>query len=235
MIISEGQEMQLGAEAYREVLSKEKLAKDVRMTAVVRRVGERIAAVANRPNFQWEFNLIESKQINAFCLPGGKIAVYTGILSVMANEAGMAAVMGHEVAHAIARHGGERISQKLGVAIALEIAARGMSDSSPERKKITMGALGAGASVGVLLPFSREHELEADHLGLMLAAKAGYDPREAVHLWERMEAAGKKKPPEFLSTHPREKHRIEDLQALMPEAMKHYDAAKTKRGLGEDW
>jgi len=235
MIISEGQEQQLGADAYRDVLSKEEVSKDTHMTAVVRRVGQRIAAVCNRPNFAWEFNLIESKQVNAFCLPGGKIAVYTGILPVMENEAGMAAVLGHEVAHAFARHGGERVSQKLGAAIALEVAARGISNSSPERKQMTMAALGLGASVGVLLPFSREHELEADHLGLMFAARAGYDPREAVRLWERMEAAGKNKPPEFLSTHPREKHRIEDLQKLMPEAMELYEAAKEKHGLGENW
>jgi len=235
MIVSEGQEQQLGAQAYQEVLAKEKISTDARMTAVVRRVGERIAAVANRPDFEWEFNLIESDQVNAFCLPGGKIAVYTGILPIMANEAGMAVVLGHEVAHAIARHGGERMSQKLGVTLALEIAARGMGDSSPERKRLTMAALGAGASVGVLLPFSREHELEADHLGLIYAAKAGYDPREAVRLWERMEAAGKNKPPEFLSTHPKEKHRIEDLEALMPEAMKDYEAAPAEYGLGETW
>lgn len=235
MIVSEGQEQQLGAQAYQEVLSKEKVSTDARMTAVVRRVGERIAAVANRPNFQWEFNLIESEQVNAFCLPGGKIAVYTGILPIMDNEAGMAAVMGHEVAHATSRHGGERMSQKLGVALAMEIASRGMGSASPETKEITMGALGAGVNVGVLLPFSREHELEADHLGLLFAAKAGYDPREAVRLWERMEAAGKNKPPEFLSTHPKEQHRIEDLQKLMPEAMEYYNAATEKHGLGEDW
>lgn len=235
MIISEGQELQLGAEAYKEVLSKEKIAKDARMTAVVRRVGKRIAAVSNRPHFEWEFNLIESDQINAFCLPGGKIAVYTGILPIMDNEAGMAAVMGHEVAHAVARHGGERVSQKLGVAIAMEVAAHGMGGASPETQKITMSALGAGVNVGLLLPFSREHELEADELGLLFAAKAGYDPREAVRLWERMEAAGKKKPPEFLSTHPSEAHRIDDLEMLMPRAMQYYNAAPRKYGLGEDW
>jgi len=235
MLISPQQEQALGAQAYQEVLSKERISNDAHMTGIVRRVGERIAAVANRPDFAWEFKLIESPQVNAFCLPGGKIAVYTGILPIMKNEAGMAVVLGHEVAHAVARHGGERISQQLGAALVMDIAAAGLGDASPRNKELALKALGVGVNVGVMLPFSREHELEADQLGLMYAAKAGYDPREAVRLWERMESAGKGKPPEFLSTHPSERHRISDLEALMGDAMRNYQAAPEQYGLGESW
>jgi len=235
MLISAPQEQALGAEAYEEILSKERISDDERMTRIVRRVGERIAAVADQPDFDWEFNVIDSEQINAFCLPGGKIAVYTGILPIMKNEAGLAAVMGHEVAHAVARHGGERISQQLGAQLALELASAGLGEMSPKNKELALGALGAGVNVGVMLPFSRSHELEADELGLDLAAEAGYDPREAVRLWERMEAAGKGKPPEFLSTHPHEQRRISELQAQMPDALRHYEAAPHQHGLGETW
>lgn len=235
IITSESQEAKLGLEAYQEVLRSSKLSADQKMIQIVRRVGQRIAAAAKKPDFQWEFNLIESEQVNAFCLPGGKIAVFTGILPYMQNEAGMAVVMGHEVGHAIARHGGERMSQNVlagGIQKGLEI---GLGSSDPQTRDGIMQAFGLGSQVGVLLPYSRKHELEADQIGLKLAAQAGYDPREAPVFWERMSASGGKKPPEILSTHPSEKHRINQMEELMPDALKAYEAAPQKFGQGEQW
>jgi len=235
MLVSTEQEQRLGLDAYQEVLAKEKRSGDQRMTAIVERVGRRIAAVADRPDFQWEFALLESDQVNAFCLPGGKIAVYTGLLPVAKNEAGLAVVVGHEVAHAVARHGGERLSQRMSAEIIQELLATGLGKASPLVRDGAMQAFGIGTQVGVLLPYSRTHETEADQIGLMYAARAGYDPREAVALWERMEAVGKTRPPEFLSTHPREARRIERLGELMPEAMKTYESAPHRYGPGETW
>lgn len=235
MLVSAEQEQRLGLDAYREVLAKEKRSQDKRMTAVVERVGRRIAAVANRPDFQWEFVLLESEEVNAFCLPGGKIAVYTGLLPVVKNEAALAIVVGHEVAHAVARHGGERISQHLSLEIIEELLSTGLGKASPAVRQGALQAFGIGSQVGVLLPYSRTHENEADRIGLMYAARAGYDPREAIPLWQRMEAVGRTRPPEFLSTHPREARRIERLQELMPEALAAYNANPQRHGLGERW
>ena len=235
MLVTADQEQKLGLDAYHEVLAKEKRSGDQRMTAVVERVGRRIAVVANQPDFQWEFALLESKEVNAFCLPGGKIAVYTGLLPVAKNEAALAAIVGHEVAHAIARHGGERISQQMSVEVIEGLLSTGLGRASPLVREGAMQAFGVGSQVGVLLPYSRTHENEADRIGLLYAARAGYDPREAIALWQRMEAVGKTRPPEFLSTHPREARRIERLQELMPEAMKAYDANPNHYGLGEKW
>jgi len=235
MLVTADQEQQLGVQAYREVLKKEKRSTDARMTAIVERVGRRIADAADRPDFHWEFALLESDQVNAFCLPGGKIAVYTGILPVVKNEAALAVVIGHEVAHAVARHGGERISQAMTVEVIEELLAQGLSRASPAIRTGALQAFGLGSQVGAILPYSRTHEIEADQIGLMYAAKAGYDPREAVPLWERMEAVGRSRPPEFLSTHPREKRRIERLEKHMPAAIEAYEAAPQRYGLGETW
>lgn len=235
MLIPESQDAKLGADAYAEVLAKEHESSDKAMAEVVRRVGERIAAVVNKPDFQWEFRLIESKQVNAFCLPGGKIAVYTGILPIMQNEAGMAVVLGHEVAHAVARHGPERMSQQMSVSVIQEVLKYGLRNQSPTVQSGALQAFGVGATVGAILPFSREHELEADHLGLLYAARAGYDPSEAIPLWERMGAASQGAPPEFLSTHPHVESRITQLKELMPEAMKDYEAAPHQYSKGKSW
>lgn len=225
IIVSQEQEMALGADAYQQVLQKEKLATDAAQAALVERVGRRVAAVAARPDYQWEFKLVENDAANAFCLPGGKVAVYTGILPYTANEAGLAAVIAHEVAHALARHGAERLSRaqllelgEVGVA-----AATGMSAGTLQIFELAYG-------LGVELPFSRSQELEADHIGLILMAKAGYDPREAIAFWGRMAAKREgRKLPQFLSTHPYDEVRIRQLEELLPEALNYYhQATKTQ-------
>jgi metalloendopeptidase OMA1, mitochondrial len=226
MMVSEGEEMSLGDQAYREVLAKSKIEKDPRVNEVVRRIGERIATAADRPDYKWEFVVIDDpKTANAFALPGGKVAVYTGLFPVAQTEAGLATVMGHEVAHALARHGSERMSQQMGVqVIGTGIAvALGASGTSGVTQQAAMQAFGIGSQVGVLLPFGRSQESEADHIGLILMAKAGYDPAEAVGFWERMEKLSHSgAPPEFLSTHPSEDTRAKQIEAWLPEAETYY-------------
>jgi len=233
MLIPTSQELTLGEQAYQEVLSTAKVSKDRRSSEILTRVGRRIAEAADRPNFEWEFTLIDSPEVNAFCLPGGKIAVYTGILPVMENEAGMAVVLGHEVAHAVARHGAERMSQGVGVELAQQALSVGLKDASPASRAGVLRAFGIGADVGVLLPYSRTHELEADQMGLLYAAKAGYDPQEAVRFWQRMDSAGGGRPPEFFSTHPHSERRIEQLNEHMPAAAAAYQGAAERYGRGE--
>jgi metalloendopeptidase OMA1, mitochondrial len=237
MLITPEQEHRLGAQAYSEILEKEQLSTDARMNEILQRVGGRIAAAANQPDFAWEFRLIESDQANAFCLPGGKVAVYTGLLPIAQNEAGLAAVVGHEVAHATARHGAERLSQQMSLQAVSTALSAGLRQAAPQHQSAIMTAFGAGTTVGVTLPYSRAHESEADQLGLMYAARAGYDPREAVPFWERMQAhgEGRRRPPAFLATHPPERRRIEQLQAHMPAALAEYQRAPQQHGLGEQW
>ena len=231
------EEMQMGAQAYDQVKSdpKVKQSSDPREIEPVKRVAARIVEAAKRSKyadmakeFQWEVTVIkDDKTANAFALPGGKMAVYTGIFPVAKNEAGLAAVMGHEVVHALARHGAERMSQGQLTNAALQVAgaAAGASGGSGLLSQAAMAALGVGAQVGVLLPFSRKHESEADYIGILLAADAGYDPRESVHLWERMaQMSGGAGPAEFLSTHPGHETRIEQLKKWMPEAMRIYQS-----------
>jgi len=178
--------------------------------------------------YQWEFNLVNDNQVNAWCMPGGKVVVYKGILPVTKNETGLAVVMGHEIAHAIAEHGGERMSQELlrtAGSVGLSVA---LQDQPEETQALWMMAYGAGTEVAAILPYSRLHESEADHLGLIFMAMAGYNPEEAVSFWQRMSAsASGQKPPEFLSTHPSDQTRIANLQKWMPEAMKYYSGKKS--------
>ncbi|MEW6324681.1 MAG: M48 family metallopeptidase [Nitrospirota bacterium] len=230
VLLSEEEELELGAQAYRQTLKKSTLSRDEEKLALVRRVGQRIAAVSGRPDYQWEFTLIEDNTPNAFALPGGKVAVNTGILPVTQDETGLAVVMGHEVAHALAHHGAERMSTGLITQIGAVGAAVILGGGDPQTTKAIEAAFGIGGQVGVLLPFSRKHESEADEIGLHLMAKAGYDPREAVDFWTRMEAAGKgKQPPEFLSTHPSDEHRIEQIQAALPDVLPIYQKALAQR------
>ncbi len=237
LMISVAEEMQMGAQAYDQVKSdpKVKQSTDPREIEPVKRVAARIVEAAKRSKyadmakeFQWEVTVIkDDKTANAFALPGGKMAVYTGIFPVAKNEAGLAAVMGHEVVHALARHGAERMSQGQLTNAALQVAgaAAGASGGGGLLSQTAMAALGVGAQVGVLLPFSRKHESEADYIGILLAADAGYDPRESVHLWERMaQMSGGSGPAEFLSTHPGHETRIEQLKKWMPEAMRIYQS-----------
>lgn len=224
MLLPEGAELEMGLTAYREVLSKGHVSRDAAVNAQVTRVGERIAAATGRTDYQWEFKVLEDKQANAFCLPGGKVAVYTGILPITRDDAGLAAVLGHEVSHAVARHGAERVSQGLLVQTGLAATQVALARNDPRIVQSVTALLGAGTAVGLLLPWSRAQESEADHLGLIYMAKAGYPPSAARDLWLRMEAAakGQQRPPEFLSTHPSPETRIRQIEAWIPEALQYY-------------
>jgi predicted Zn-dependent protease len=201
---------------------------------MVQRVGQRIAAVSGRPDYQWEFKLFASPEQNALCLPGGKVAVYEGILPICQNEAGLAVVMSHEVAHALARHGGERMSQRYVIDGTQSLGSYVIEGRWPEQHAAIMKAYGLGTQYGIVLPYSRSHESEADHIGLLLMARAGYDPSEAPRFWTRFgQSHAGSQPAEFLSTHPNDEHRAEALIKLMPEANQLYQAAVTRFGLGE--
>jgi predicted Zn-dependent protease len=233
LLTSVSQENQMGEEGYKEVISKAKLANNLPAAKVLQRTGSRIAAVTGQSDFKWEYNLIDDKQLNAWCMPGGKIAVYTGILPFMKTEGGMAAVIGHEVAHATLRHSGQRMTQELGTQMVLGMAGASLANS-PYQNQI-MAAMGAGATVGVLLPYGRGHETEADTIGLKYMAEAGYDPREALSFWERFSAATSQgAPPEFLSTHPGGETRINNLKKNMKAMMKIYNQAPNKYGAGDN-
>ena len=235
LMTSVSQEMQMGAQAYNQVKSDPKMrpSQDPREIEPVKRVAARIVEAAKRSKyaemanqFQWEVTVIkDDKTPNAFALPGGKMAVYTGIFPMAKTEAGLAAVMGHEVVHALARHGAERMSQGQLTNAGLQVigTAAGAAGGGGMLGQAAMAALGVGAKAGVLLPFSRKHESEADYIGILLAADAGYDPREAVALWERMgQMSGGGAPSEFMSTHPSHETRIDQLKKWMPEAMAIY-------------
>jgi len=235
-LIPESELQQMSVTQYRQFLAQNRVvnASGSRDAEMVRRVGKRIAdAVTNYysnkglskeiSNYQWEYNLVQSNEVNAWCMPGGKIVVYTGLLPVTQNEAALAVVMGHEVAHALAKHGNERMSQGLlqqlgGIALSVAI-----SQKPQETQNMFLAAYGVGSNVGVMLPHSRKQELEADKLGLMFSALAGYNPREAVPLWQRMAAmGGGQRPPEFLSTHPAEQRRIDELNKIMDKVIRDY-------------
>jgi predicted Zn-dependent protease len=234
LLLPESQELSLGLTSYQDVVAKEPASQNAQYVAMVQRVGERIAAVADKPDYAWEFRVIASDVQNAFCLPGGKVAIYEGIMPICENEAGLAVVMSHEVAHALARHGGERMSQSLAVDGVKQAVSYATQTQDETRREILLKAYGAASQYGVILPYSRKHESEADHIGLMLMARAGYDPSEAPRFWQRFATAQQgQNPMEFLSTHPSDARRASDLEALLPEAMKLYVTAPTRHGLGE--
>ena len=224
ILITSEEELSLGEAAYKKTLKESKLSQDQATTAMVRRVGERIAKAANRPDFQWEFNLVEDKTPNAFCLPGGKVVVYTGILPFTKDETGLAVVVGHEVAHALARHGAERMSTSLLTEVAGQTAGSIFGGGNPETARAVEQAFGIGSGVGIILPFSRHQESEADKIGLLLMAQSGYDPRQATEFWTRMGQGQDGAPPEFLCTHPSDETRIKQIEAWLPEALKIYQA-----------
>lgn len=213
-LMPESQMNAMGVQAYQEMKAKTPATKNPAQRALIEQVGKRIAAASGK-NYSWEFEVFdEPKTVNAFCLPGGKIAFYTGIFPVAANDAGIAAIMGHEVAHAVAGHGNERISQTLLVQLGLSAAQVSLADS--KHKKAIYAGLALGAQFGVLLPYSRAHEAEADAIGLRYMAAAGYNPEEAPLLWERMSKAGAGRVPEFMSTHPDPASRAAKLRAALP-------------------
>jgi predicted Zn-dependent protease len=225
----------MGTQAYGEILAEETVLEFGPEVDQVRRVGVRIARAAEqgkfrwaeRGTYEWEFRVVKNDQVvNAWALPGGKVAVYTGILPIAGSDAGLATVMAHEIAHAIARHGGERFSHQ-GIA---EFGRTGMElliqNEAPETQSLLRSAFGATTQVAALLPFSRLHESEADEIGIKLMAAAGFDPREAVAFWQRMQAAGGSEPLLWLSTHPSHERRIEDLKKLLPEALEIYEGRR---------
>jgi predicted Zn-dependent protease len=232
LFYSEKQMVGLGAKTYLDMTDpkKVKVSTDARLTEPLVRVGRAISQAANKPDYQWEFKLIDDpKTANAWALPGGKIAFYTGIYPIVEDEAGMAIVMGHEVMHALLQHSNERMSQQVAAAAAMTAAAIGTRNMDSGERAALLGALGVGATVGVILPYSRKHETESDEQGLYLAAKAGYDPEASVAVWERMaELSGGKRPPEFLSTHPDVRRRIENMKKWMPRAKQIYAAAPVR-------
>jgi predicted Zn-dependent protease len=224
MLLPEGVELSMGLTAYQQVLSRSRVSSDPALNEQVTRVGRRIAEATGRTDYRWEFKVLEDRQANAFALPGGKVAVYTGLLPLTRDDPGLATVLGHEVAHAVARHGGERVSQTLLVETGLAATQAALARNDPRTVQAVTALLGAGAAVGVLLPWSRAQESEADHLGLIYMAKAGYHPAAALEVWQRMAAAGREqaRPPEFLSTHPAPETRLRQIQAWIPEALRYY-------------
>lgn len=219
ILLSEDQAQEMGLQAYKQILQEKKISHNSAQQQRIRRVGQRIAAVSGRPNLPWEFTLIENEEPNAFALPGGKVGVNTGLFKVVQTDDQLAAVMAHEVAHAIARHSAERISQQ----VALKAGLTGISMAGPEAQKWTKLAATA-ATLGIVLPYSRKQESEADHIGLTYMARAGYDPRAAIDLWRNFEAVGGSRPPQFLSTHPSPGNRIAQIQQLLPQVMPIYRA-----------
>ena len=234
-IVSSSEMNTMAATSYQETLSSSKLSTNTEQTAMIKRVGERISKAVEQymeernmssaiSGFKWEFNLIDDPNtVNAWCMPGGRVAFYTGILPICQNDVGVAVVMGHEIAHAVANHSGERMSQELVTQMGGTALSVALSQKPEQTQQIAMTVFGVGTQLGAILPYSRLHESEADKMGLIFMAMAGYDPNEAPKFWERMQAAsGGGAPPQLLSTHPSDSKRITDLKAAMPEAMKYY-------------
>jgi predicted Zn-dependent protease len=233
-LIPSSQIQSMSYQQYGEFLKTAKLSNDQSGIALVRRVGLNVQGAVEQyfaqnnlskelNGYSWEFNLVEDPQVNAWCMPGGKVVVYTGILPITKDETGLGVVMGHEIAHAIARHGDERMSQGLLTQLGGMALQKAIETKPAATQQLFMTAFGLGAQLGVLLPYSRLHESEADHLGLIFMAMAGYDPNQAIPFWQRMSELSKgQKPPEFLSTHPSDETRIKDIQKELPEALKYY-------------
>jgi len=226
ILITPDQELELGITSFEKLKKQSKISNDPQVNNLVQQVGKRIAAVANVPGAQWEFIVFVNPEPNAFCLPGGKVGIYTGLLPIAKDEAGLATVISHEVGHVIARHGAERISQ----ALLIDTIGKGLTSQisayDPRWAQVVAVVYGAGTTLGVSLPYSRAQELEADRLGLILMAKAGYDPREALNFWTRFAEYNRQhgggRTIWFLSTHPLDEVRIQKIKEFLPEAMKYY-------------
>lgn len=226
ILMGASQEMQLGLTSFQKIKKETPLSRNAAARAMVERVGRRIAAVADLPNAQWEFVLFESEQANAFCLPGGKVGIYTGILPITKDETGLATVMGHEVAHAVARHGAERVSEGMLWQAGGKALGGSIQKYDPRTQALILGAYGVGTKVGRTLPHSRGQESEADHIGLIYMARAGYDPGQAADFWRRFQAYNRQRggasTPWFLRTHPLDQTRIDNIQKWLPEARAQY-------------
>lgn len=237
-LVTESELQLMATSQYKAFLSENKaLSNSNNNAAMVDRVGSRIANAITKyynnkgqssvlEGYKWEFNTIDSKDVNAWCMPGGKVVVYTGLLPVTQNETALAIVMGHEIAHAVAKHGNERMSQAMVQQMGGTALEAALSQKPQQTKDLFMTSYGIGSQVGAMLPWSRNQETEADKFGLIFAAMAGYDPREAIPFWQRMSAAGGAGQPEFLSTHPSDETRIKKLSQFMPEALKYYTGKK---------
>ena len=227
--LSTQEEAALGLQSYQQIISQEQTVNAGPEWDTVQQVVRRLvkASGVTSKDFDWRVSLVRNAQVNAFCLPGGKIVVYAGILPVANNEASLATVLGHEMAHATSRHGAQRVFEENLTQTAMVGLAGSFSDMDYEKQRAIMGALGAGAQYGVLMPFSRNHESEADHIGLLYMARAGYDPRESINFWRRMEESSQSQPPQFLSDHPSHGTRIQQLQNWMPQALEQYQKRAT--------
>ncbi len=233
-LLPESQVISLSLTHYNSFIKTHKRSTNIRETQMVKSVGAKIAAAVKSylkskgqesliDGYRWEYNLVVDPQPNAWCMPGGKIVVYTGILPYTKNAAGLAVVLGHEVAHAVARHGNERMSQQIAANYGAQLLATFIQNKPQETQVLFQQAYGLGAQYGIMLPYSRLHESEADKMGLVFMAIAGYDPHEAISFWERMSKVGGQKPPEIMSTHPSDATRIEALKKFLPIAMKYYN------------
>ncbi|MBX3437692.1 MAG: M48 family metallopeptidase, partial [Planctomycetaceae bacterium] len=234
VLVPESQEVLLGTQAFQQILVEKRLSENKDLAAAVNRVGRRIADVANKPGYDWEFRVIADDEMNAFALPGGKVAIHEGIIPICQDEAGLAVVMSHEIGHVLARHGAERMTQETiaaGAGGVLNSISREKTDSTTSDQ--IMQGYGIASRYGVLLPYSRKHESEADAIGLILMAKAGYDPSAAPEFWERFAQKSGAKPPELLSTHPADARRAAALRVLLPSAMNYYDASSVQLGMGD--
>ena len=236
-LVPESSMLELSLTNYNDFIKANKISTNKEQTATIKRVGAKMSVAVEKylsengfadrvADFKWEFNLVQSDELNAWCMPGGKVVFYTGIMSITKNDAGVAVVMGHEIGHAVARHGNERMSQQLVQQYGAQIGGAAVTElfkTNPEKAgSIFQTAYGLGTQYGIMLPYSRQQEYEGDKLGLIFMAIAGYNPNEAIGFWERMAANSTAKTPEFLSTHPLEQNRIEAIKGFIPEAMKYY-------------
>lgn len=242
-LIPSAQILSMSFQQYDEFLKIHELSSDKTATQMVRKVGMHIQQAVEDyfaeqnlsrelKDYEWEFNLVESEEPNAWCMPGGKVVIYTGILPITQDEAGLAVVMGHEIAHAIARHGNERMSQGLVAQMGGMALAKALEEKPQQTRQLWLAAFGVGATVGVMLPYSRLHESEADHLGLIFMAMAGYNPKAALTFWQRMAEMKEGTLPEFLSTHPADETRIEQIRGLIPEATEYYNRSRRQGSSG---
>ena len=218
ILLPESQSQAMGVDAYQEIKSKTPISNDPRYTGPVNEIGQRIAAISTQPGLDWEFTVFEDETPNAFALPGGKVGVHTGLFKVAKNKDQLAAVMAHEVGHVMARHSSERMSTQMATQLGVQLGGAVVGQEYA-------GFLGQAATLGVVLPYSRVQESEADEIGLIMMAKAGYDPRAAVALWRNFAAEGGSRQPEFLSTHPLPETRIKDIEAALPRAMPYYESS----------